>query len=153
MDQIPSKFLRDGAEVLVLPLGNITNLSTKLSTFPEEYKIAKLKPILKKGARTDPKNYRLISLLPLVSKIIEKLIHFQIEDYLNKKRQIYMYRSGFRTNHSTDLCLAQLIDFIATGMDKQMYTSMILADLQKAFVTLDHGVLFEKMECPVSGHL
>ena len=89
MEQIPPKFLKDGAEVLALPLGNITNLSIKLSTIPEECKIAKLNPIF---------------LLPLVSKIIEKSIHFQIEDYLNKKKLIYMYQSGFRTNHSTDLC-------------------------------------------------
>ena len=120
MDQIPAKFLRDGAEVLALPLGNIINLSIKLSTFPEECKIAKLKPIFKKGARTDPKNYRPISLLPLVSKIIEKSIHFQIEDYLNKKKLICM--------------------------DKQMHTGMILVDLQKAFDTLDHGVLLEKIK-------
>ena len=84
MDQIPAKFLRDGAEVLALPLGNI-NLSI---IFPEECKIAKiakLKRIFKKGARTDTKNYRPISLLPLVSKIIEKSIHFQIEDTLIRK--------------------------------------------------------------------
>ena len=86
MDQITTKFLRDGAEVLSLPLRNIINLSIKLSTFPEECKIAKLKPILKKGARTDPKNNRPIAFLPVVSKIIEKSIHFLIEDYLNKKK-------------------------------------------------------------------
>ena len=63
MEQIPAKFLRDGAEVLVFPLGNIINLSIKLSTFPEECKIAKLKPIFKKGARTDPQNYRPVSFL------------------------------------------------------------------------------------------
>ena len=57
-----------------------------------------------------------------------------------------MYQSGFRTNHSTDLCLAQLIEFVATGMDKQINTGMILVDLQKAFDTLDHGVLIEKNE-------
>ena len=50
--------------------------------------------MFKKGARTDPKNYRPISLLPLVSKTTEKSIHFQIEDYLNKKKLIYMYQSG-----------------------------------------------------------
>ena len=52
-----------------------------------------------------------------------------------------MYQSGFRINHSTGLCLAQLLDFVATGMDKQ-----ILADFQKAFVTLDHGVLLAKVK-------
>ena len=63
-----------------LLLGNIINLSIKLLTFLEECKITKLKPIFKKSARTDLKNYCSISLLPLVSKIIEKSIHFQIED-------------------------------------------------------------------------
>ena len=127
-----------------LPLRNIINLSIKLSIFPEECKIAKLKPIFKKGARTDPKNYRPISLLPLVSKIIEKSIHFQIENFLNKKKLIYMHQSGFR--RTIQLCLAQLIDFVATGMDKQMHTGMLLVGLQKAFDTLDHGVLLEKMK-------
>ena len=84
MDQIPSKFLSDSAEMLALPLRNIINLSKKLSTFQEECKIAKLKPIFKKGGRSNPKNCRSISFLPLVSVIIEKLIYFQIEDYLNE---------------------------------------------------------------------
>ena len=57
-----------------------------------------------------------------------------------------MYQSGFWTNHSTDLCLAQLIGFVATGMDKQIHTGMILVDLQKAFDTLDHGIHLEKMK-------
>ena len=74
MDQIPAKFLRVDAEVLALPLGNIINLLITLSTFPEECKIAKLNPIFKRGARNDPKNYRPISLLPLVSKMIERSI-------------------------------------------------------------------------------
>ena len=52
-----------------------------------------------------------------------------------------MYQSGLRTNHSTDLCLAQLTDFVATGMDKQIHTGMILVDPQKAFDTLEHAVL------------
>ena len=55
-----------------------------------------------------------------------------------------MYQSGFRTNHSTDLCLAQLIDYVANGIDKQMHTGMTLVDLQKAFDTLDHGVSLKK---------
>ena len=109
--------MSDGTEVLALPLINIINLSIKLSTFPEECKIAKLKPIFKKVAWTDRKIYRPISLLTLVSKIIEKSIYFWREGYFNKKL-IYMYQSGIRKNHSTDFCLAQLTDFVLTGMDK-----------------------------------
>ena len=85
MDRIPTKFLRDGVEVLALPLRNIINSSIKLL---RQCKIATLKPIFKKGARADTKNYRPISLLPLLSKISEESIHFQIEYYLNKKKLI-----------------------------------------------------------------
>ena len=80
MDQISAKFLRDGDEESALPLINIMNLSIKLSTFLEESKITKSKPVFKKGARTDPKNYQPILLLRLVSEINEKSIHSQIED-------------------------------------------------------------------------
>ena len=57
-----------------------------------------------------------------------------------------MYQSVFRTNHSTDFCLAQFTGFVSDGMDKQIHNRIILVDLQKAFDTLDHGVLLEKMK-------
>ena len=57
-----------------------------------------------------------------------------------------MYQSCFRTNHSIDLCLAQLTDFVSTGMNRKMHAGMILVDLQKAFDTLYHRVLLEKMK-------
>ena len=58
-----------------------------------------------------------------------------------------MHQSGIRTNHSTDFCLAQLIDFVSTYVDKKMYTGMILVYLKKEFDTLYHGVLLEKKIC------
>ena len=82
---MPAKFLRDGAEALALPLRNIINLSIKLSTFPEECKIAKLKPVFKKGARNDPKTYRPISLLSLVSKKMKKQSTFEVKSTLMRK--------------------------------------------------------------------
>ena len=85
-----------------------------------------------------------ISLLLLLSKTIEKSIHVQIDYYLHNKKLIYIYQSGFRTNHSTYLCLTQLIEFVLTGMDKQTHIGMIFVDLQKAFDILDHGLLLEK---------
>ena len=124
MHQIPSKFLRDSVEVLALPLRNIINLSIKLSTFPEEYKIAKLKPIFKKGARTDPKNYRSISLLPLVSKTIEKSIHFQVEYYLNNEKNNLHHVPVRLQDEPSNRFL-----FVSAGMNKQMHIGMILIDL------------------------
>ena len=52
-----------------------------------------------------------------------------------------MYQSGFRTNHSTGICLARLLDFVLTGMNKQMHIGIVSVDLQTAFDTLDHGAL------------
>ena len=63
-----------------------------------------------------------------------------------KEKQIYMYQSGFRMNHLTDLCLAQLTEFVSTGMDKQMHTGMILVDFQRALDTIDHEVFIENMK-------
>ena len=74
LDNLSGKFLKDGATVLAKLISQICNLSIKYSIFPSDCKIAKLKPLFKKGLKTDPKNYRPISLLPLVSKIIEQVI-------------------------------------------------------------------------------
>ena len=149
MDEISPTFLKDGAEVLTKPICDIINLSIKLSTFPDKFKIAKLIPLFKKGSNTDPKNYRPISLLPLLSKLIEKAIHTQTQKYLDKHSLLYKFQSGFPNFFLTDSCLVQLSDYIINGMDKGLHTGMILIDLQKAFDTLGHDVLLEKMECMV----
>ena len=118
------------SQVLALPLCNLVNLSIKQSLFPDQCKIAKLKPLFKKGSKSDPTNYRPISLLPAVSKIIEKTIQIQTQENLDKNDLLYKYQSGFRANFSTDSCLAQLTDFMLRRMDKVFYTEMVLVDLQ-----------------------
>ena len=145
IDGIPGRFIKDGADVLALPVTQLCNLSAKLSTFPISCKVAKLKPIFKKGSKTDMQNYRPISLLPLISKILEKVIHDQTQAYLYEFDILYKYQSGFRKNHSTNNCLAYLSDLISKGFDRGLYTGMILIDLQKAFDTIDHDILFDKM--------
>ena len=85
IDNLPGRFLKDGSEVLATPIAQICNLSIKLSTAPDVYKIAKLKSLYKKGKKTDPRNYRPISLLPVISKILEKVIHDQTMEFVTKK--------------------------------------------------------------------
>ena len=89
----------------------------------------------KKGSTTEPKNYRPIPLLPLISKLIEKIIHEQTQKYLSDHNILNKYQSGFRTNHSTDTYLSCLNDKILQGFDQGKITGMILIDLQKAFDT------------------
>ena len=72
-DNLPERFLKDGTIILEKPVTKICNLSIKLKIFPDQCKLAKLKPIFKKGSRMDTSNYRPISLLPLILKIFQKL--------------------------------------------------------------------------------
>ena len=73
-----STFLKNGAHFLARPIRQLFNISIKLNCFPRSFKIVKVKPIFKKGSETDPQNYRPISLLPLISKIIERIVHDQV---------------------------------------------------------------------------
>ena len=81
IDNIPGKFLKDGASILAKPISELCNFCIKYSLFPTDCQIAKLKPLFRKGSTTLPKNYRPISLLPLISKIIEKVIHDQTKTF------------------------------------------------------------------------
>ena len=95
-DNLLGKFLKDDAHVLARPISRLCNLSIKLNSFPRSCKIAKVKPLLKKGSRTDPQNYRPISLLLLLSKIIERIVHDQTEQFLSKNKFLCRIQSGFQ---------------------------------------------------------
>ena len=92
------KLLKDGAEVLTKPICDIINLSIKLCTFQGKCKIARLIRLFEKGLKTDPKNYRPISLLSLLSKLIEKATCTQTQEYLDKHSLLYKFQSDFRKN-------------------------------------------------------
>ena len=145
IDNIAAVFLKDGAGILSTHIAKLCNLSILTASFPDDCKIAKLIPIYKKGSKSDPKNYRPISILPLISKIFEKVIHDQTQSFLDDNNILYDFQSGFRKKYSTDSCLSFLTDKISTGFDSGLFTGMILIDLQKAFDTIDHELLLEKM--------
>ena len=145
IDQISGKFLKDGARILAKPISELCNLSMTLGSFPDACKIAKVKPLFKKGSKTDPSNYRPISLLPLLSKVFERVVFNQTEEFLSLNKVLYDYQSGFRKNHSTDTCLSFLNDKILKGFDDGLLTGMILINLQKAFDTINHDILLKKL--------
>ena len=105
-----------------MPITQIYNLSIKCSLFSKDCKVAKVKPLYKKGTKTDPKDLRTIYLLSVVSNIMEKLMHDETMNYLTENNILYRYQSGFHKNHSTDTSLSYLADKILTGFDSSLLT-------------------------------
>ena len=99
-----------------------------------------------KEKKIDPSNDRLISLLPIISKVIEKIVHDQRNKFFSENNILYNVQSGFRPNHSTYLCLTHLTDKILKGFEEHLLTGMTLIDLQKAFGTINHEVLLQKLK-------
>ena len=116
-----------------------------LGKFSDSCKIAKLKPIYKKDSLTKASNYRPVSLLSLISIVIEKVIQDQTSTFLNSRILLYKQQSGFWKNHCTDYCFSYLNDKILKGSDQGLMTGMILIDLQKAFGSIDHDILVQKL--------
>ena len=145
LDQISGKFLKDGVRILAKPISELCNFSMALGSFSNACKIAKVKPLFKKGSKTDPSNYRPISLLPLLSKVFERVVLDQSEEFLSLNKILYDYQSGFRKNHSTDTCLSFLNEKFLKGFDDDLVTGKILINLQKAFDTINHDILLKKV--------
>ena len=87
--------------------------------------------MFKNGIKTEAKNYRLFSLLPLILKMIKKSIYNQRQEYLQRSGLLYIYQSGIRANHSTDIFLSRLTDMILNGAENGNHADMILIDLHK----------------------
>ena len=147
LDGIPSRFVRDSAPIIVCPLTHIINLSIIQGVVHDDLKSVRVVPLFKKNDKTEVGKYRPVSILSIISKVVEKVVYDQIETYyLDEKKLLYKFQSGFRGRFSTDTCLINLTDFIKFEMDKGHPIGMILLDLQKAFDTVDHGILLMKME-------
>ena len=144
IDDLSGRCLKDGADILTMPITQTCNLSVKFSSFQNHCKVAKRNPLYKKGNKIDPKNFRPISLLLIVSKIIQKVKHNQIMNYLMENNVLYRNQSEFYKNHSKDTSLAHLTDKILTGFDSGLLIRLTLINLQKAFDTRNHDILLKK---------
>ena len=146
-DNISSKQLILLAPTIHSILRLIINQSLITGIFPNSLKTAVVSPIYK-GRNTDKHefgNFRPISLLPIMSKIIEKVAQKQLYDYMTKNKLFNNSQYGFRKNHSTEFAVIDFVDKAMKEIDKGLIPFSILIDLSKAFDTLDHKILFDKL--------
>ena len=127
-------------------LCEFVNLSFETGMFPDVLKVAKVNPLHKKDSKIDHRNYRPISLLSVISKIFEKLIHERIYFYLDQKKLIYSKQFGFRGNYSTNHAIISLTEHIRNLLDKGEYVCGVFVDLEKAFDTVHHDILCDKIK-------
>ena len=141
VDKISFKQLKYIKLALSKPIALITKQTLNTGIFPHKLKIAKIIPIFKSGEESLFPNYRPMSLLPVISKIIEKVINFM---HTSNNRIFCMSQHGFRTEHSTELAALELVDRTITALHNNHTPFSIFLDLSKAFDTIDHQILFYK---------
>ena len=137
--------LKDCADSIAIPLRYIVNLSLNTSAVPSAWKEAKIVPVYKSGDSSSVENYRPISVLPILSKLLEKAVHTQLSDFLENHDLLNDSQFGYREKRSTDLASALLIDNIRTNGDNGMLTGTLFLDLSKAFDTINHDLIIKKL--------
>lgn len=145
LDKISARLLKDAASVITPSLTTLFNLSLRLKKFPSLWKDAKVVPLFKKGDKQNPSNYRPVSVLPTLSKILEKAVHSQLYSYLTENDLLSPKQFGFRRKASTAIATAKFTDEILHSMDKGSLTGVVFLDLTKAFDTVNHRLLLSKL--------
>ena len=143
---IPINVLHMLKNDISIPLSKIFNLSMRTGTHPDCLKLAMVIPIHKKGSKLEVGNYRPISLLSNINKLLEKIVHERTYNFLEKFNCLYKYQYGFRRGHSTNHALIEITEKIRKALDSKKFACGIFVDLQKAFDTVNHDILLKKLE-------
>ena len=140
---IPVQILKQSIEKFAFTITKSFNDCLRIDTFPDILKLADISPVYKKGDITNKENYRPISTLSNLSKVLERLMYDQIDSYMENKLSKLL--TGFRKNHSTQHALLRTIETWKTHLNKGDKIGAIFMDLSKAFDTIDHNMLLAKL--------
>ena len=143
---IPIKLLKIIGYSVSPLLAFLVNQYFQTGVFPDKLKIARLFLFLKKGDPELPSSYRPISLLPIFSKIFEKLMHKRLYRFLEIHKVLYLLQFGFQENYSINHALVSLTEAIRNTLDNKRFDCGIFIDLQRAFDTVNHRILLSKLE-------
>ena len=145
-DRVSARVLKDSLPVILPSITRIMNNSFYTGKFARAWKIAEVIPILKSGNPEDPCNNRPISLLPILSKVSERLAHEQFVDYLTANKKLAENQSGNRKLHSTETALLCVMDDLLQAIDDKKISALVLLDMSKAFDSIRHDILLQKLQ-------
>ena len=150
IDELSAEVSKISALAIIPYLQKLINQTFSRGEFPDLLKIAKVIPLLKSGSKTGVDNYRSISSLPVLSKVLEKMLYNRLIKFLDKKDILYEKQFGFRSKHSFVDALIDITENIRSGTDEEFTSTML--DLRKAFDTVNHYRIVEKLsQCGVRG--
>ena len=130
---------------LSVPLVHLFNLSIRNCVFPSKLKASRTVPVFKTGDRSNCDNYRPISLLSAISKILEKLIANQLVNHLEYNKLLFEHQYGFQRNKSTVHNLTHLTNFVSRELNDKKFVIGVFLDLKKAFDVVNHNILLKNL--------
>ena len=143
-NSVPTSILHLLKEEISTPLSIIFNISFRTGQHPDLLKIAKTIPVFKKESRLLVSNYRPISLLSNINKILEKLVYSRLYNFLDDFNCLYSLQFGFRAKYSTNHALISITEEIRQALDNKKLACGVFVDFQKAFDTVNHAILIKK---------
>lgn len=145
VDMIPIRFIKLCLPVILPVLEHIFNYSLQNSSFPDVWKLANITPIAKVKNPSECKDYRPVSILCVLGKALEKIVHQQVSEFASINNILPSLQSGFRPGHSTTTALIKVTDDIRKAIDDRQLTLLVLLDLSKAFDCVHHELLLTKL--------
>jgi hypothetical protein len=144
-DNITASCLKSNYEVLSPILAHLVNLSLTQGFFPHELKVARVVPLFKSDDPTFFTNYRPVSILSVISKIFERVMHTRLSKYINDNNILHKFQFGFREGYNTSLALVTLVDRISSAVHNNEFVLGLFLDFKKAFDTINHEGLLAKL--------